>query len=74
MRTEVISIETDCLACYRRGHAVLSNRDSRDLDGGAFQTIKQLGLPWSNGRSVAVSLACGARRRVAGAEWDRNGR
>jgi len=30
-----------CLAYNRRGHDVLSNRDSRDLEGGAFQTIKQ---------------------------------
>jgi pimeloyl-ACP methyl ester carboxylesterase len=30
-----------CLSFNRRGHDVLSNRDSRDLEGGAFQTIAQ---------------------------------
>jgi len=30
-----------CLAYNRRGHDVLSNRDSRDLEGGAYQTIAQ---------------------------------
>ncbi len=30
-----------CLAYNRRGHDVLSNRDSRSLEGGAFQTISQ---------------------------------
>lgn len=30
-----------CLAFNRRGHDVLSNRDSRQLEGGAFQTIDQ---------------------------------
>ena len=31
----------DCLAYNRRGHDVLSNRDSRELEGGAYQTIEQ---------------------------------
>ena len=30
-----------CLAYNRRGHDVLSNRDSRDLEGGAYQTIAE---------------------------------
>ncbi len=30
-----------CLAYNRRGHDVLSTRDSRDLEGGAFQTTAQ---------------------------------
>lgn len=30
-----------CLAYNRRGHDVLSNRDSRDLEGGAYQTIDE---------------------------------
>lgn len=30
-----------CLAYNRRGHDVLSNRHSRDLEGGAFQTIAE---------------------------------
>lgn len=30
-----------CLAYNRRGHDVLSNRNSRDLEGGAFQTISE---------------------------------
>lgn len=30
-----------CLAYNRRGHDVLSNRASRDLEGGAYQTIAQ---------------------------------
>ena len=30
-----------CLAFNRRGHDVLSTRDSRDLEGGAFQTIDE---------------------------------
>ena len=31
----------NCLAYNRRGHDVLSNRDSRDLEGGAYQTIDE---------------------------------
>lgn len=30
-----------CLAYNRRGHDVLSNRDSRELEGGAYQTIAE---------------------------------
>jgi len=35
------SLGLACLAYNRRGHDVLSNRDSRDLEGGAYQTIEQ---------------------------------
>lgn len=31
-----------CLAYNRRGHDVLSNRDSRDLEGGAYQTATEM--------------------------------
>jgi pimeloyl-ACP methyl ester carboxylesterase len=31
-----------CLAYNRRGHDVLSNRDSRDLEGGAYQTAAEM--------------------------------
>lgn len=31
-----------CLAYNRRGHDVLSNRNSRELEGGAFQTIDEM--------------------------------
>lgn len=31
-----------CLAYNRRGHDVLSNRDSRDLEGGAYQTVDEM--------------------------------
>ena len=35
------SIGLACLAYNRRGHDVLANRDSRDLEGGAYQTIAE---------------------------------
>ncbi len=35
------SIGLACLAYNRRGHDVLSNRDSRDLEGGAYQTMAE---------------------------------
>lgn len=31
-----------CLAYNRRGHDVLSNRDSRELEGGAYQTVAEM--------------------------------
>ncbi len=35
------SVGLACLAYNRRGHDVLSNRDSRNLEGGAYQTIAE---------------------------------
>lgn len=35
------SLGLACLAYNRRGHDVLSNRHSRDLEGGAYQTISE---------------------------------
>lgn len=35
------SLGLACLAYNRRGHDVLANRDSRDLEGGAYQTIAE---------------------------------
>lgn len=54
-----------CLAYNRRGHDVLSNRDSRDLEGGAYQTIaeavedNELAQRWIEGRGLAVSALVG---------------
>jgi len=35
------SLGLACLAYNRRGHDVLANRDSRELEGGAYQTISE---------------------------------
>jgi len=38
---ELVQLGLACLAFNRRGHDVLSTRNSRDLEGGAFQTIDE---------------------------------
>lgn len=38
---ELVQMGLACLAFNRRGHDVLSTRNSRDLEGGAFQTIDE---------------------------------
>lgn len=43
-----------CLAYNRRGHDVLSNRDSRDLEGGAYQTIAEAVADNESARSWLV--------------------
>jgi len=54
-----------CLAYNRRGHDVLSNRDSRDLEGGAYQTIAQaiaddvLARRWILGRDLGPPILVG---------------
>lgn len=54
-----------CLAFNRRGHDVLSNRDSRDLEGGAFQTISEaiednrLAAAWMAERGFADPFVIG---------------
>ncbi|MDW3180108.1 MAG: alpha/beta fold hydrolase [Acidimicrobiia bacterium] len=54
-----------CLAYNRRGHDVLSNRDSRDLEGGAFQTISEaiednrLARAWLDERGFPPPVAIG---------------
>ncbi|MDH3499496.1 MAG: lysophospholipase [Acidimicrobiia bacterium] len=55
----------DCLAYNRRGHDVLSNRDSRRLEGGAYQTIAEaleddaLARQWLTARTGHVPVAIG---------------
>ena len=54
-----------CLAYNRRGHDVLSNRASRDLEGGAFQTIAEavednrLARQWIDDRDLPVPIVIG---------------
>ncbi|MGI9605678.1 MAG: alpha/beta hydrolase [Acidimicrobiales bacterium] len=54
-----------CLAYNRRGHDVLSNRDSRDLEGGAFQTIgeaiedNRLARLWMERRGLPTPFVVG---------------
>jgi pimeloyl-ACP methyl ester carboxylesterase len=54
-----------CLAYNRRGHDVLSNRDSRELEGGAFQTIAEaleddaLARSWLTDRAGSPPVAIG---------------
>lgn len=54
-----------CLAYNRRGHDVLSNRDSRRLEGGAYQTIAQavednrLARRWLDGRGLPAPFVVG---------------
>ncbi|MFP3913946.1 MAG: alpha/beta hydrolase [Actinomycetota bacterium] len=45
-----------CLAYNRRGHDVLSNRDSRRLEGGAYQTIAQASADNEYARSWLADL------------------
>ena len=54
-----------CLAYNRRGHDVLSNRDSRDLEGGAHQTIAEaiednrLARRWMDDRGLPAPVVIG---------------
>jgi pimeloyl-ACP methyl ester carboxylesterase len=54
-----------CLSYNRRGHDVLSNRDSRNLEGGAYQTISQaiednrLARRWLNDRGFPPPFVIG---------------
>jgi len=54
-----------CLAYNRRGHDVLSNRNSRDLEGGAYQTLAQaitdnrLARGWLNDRGFPPPFVVG---------------
>ncbi len=54
-----------CLAYNRRGHDVLSNRDSRDLEGGAYQTIAEaiednhLARRWLDDRGLPAPFVVG---------------
>ncbi len=54
-----------CLAYNRRGHDVLSNRDSRLLEGGAYQTIgeaiadNRYARSWLDGRGYPAPVAIG---------------
>lgn len=54
-----------CLAYNRRGHDVLSNRDSRDLEGGAYQTMSgaiednRLARRWMDDRGLPVPYVVG---------------
>lgn len=54
-----------CLAYNRRGHDVLSNRHSRNLEGGAYQTISeaisdnQLARDWMDGRHLPPPFVIG---------------
>jgi len=59
------SVGFACLAYNRRGHDVLSNRDSRDLEGGAYQTIAEaiednrLARRWMDERGLPVPFVVG---------------
>lgn len=59
------SLGLACLAYNRRGHDVLSNRHSRDLEGGAYQTIGQaiednhLARNWMNQRDLPPPFVIG---------------
>lgn len=54
-----------CLSYNRRGHDVLSNRDSRDLEGGAYQTIAEaiednrLARRWLDARGFPPAVVIG---------------
>ncbi|MFC2177026.1 alpha/beta hydrolase [Actinomycetota bacterium] len=54
-----------CLAYNRRGHDVASNRNSRQLEGGAFQTIAEaiednrLARRWLDGRGYPAPIVVG---------------
>jgi pimeloyl-ACP methyl ester carboxylesterase len=54
-----------CLAYNRRGHDVLSNRESRDLEGGAYQTIAEsiednrLARAWLDARGFPAPFVVG---------------
>jgi pimeloyl-ACP methyl ester carboxylesterase len=54
-----------CLAYNRRGHDVLSNRNSRDLEGGAYQTIAEaiednhLARRWIDERGLPAPFVVG---------------
>lgn len=54
-----------CLAYNRRGHDVLSTRDSRDLHGGAFQTLAQgiadnrIAAQWLAGQGFPAPIVIG---------------
>lgn len=54
-----------CLAYNRRGHDVLSNRESRDLEGGAYQTIAEaiednhLARRWIDERGLPAPFVMG---------------
>lgn len=54
-----------CLAYNRRGHDVLSNRNSRDLEGGAFQTIDEavedncVARTWLDERGFSAPIVIG---------------
>lgn len=54
-----------CLAYNRRGHDLLSNRDSRDLEGGAYQTIgeaiadNRIAREWLLARGLPPPLVIG---------------
>jgi pimeloyl-ACP methyl ester carboxylesterase len=54
-----------CLAYNRRGHDVLSNRDSRNLEGGAYQTLAEaieddvLAHRWIAGRGFGPPILVG---------------
>jgi pimeloyl-ACP methyl ester carboxylesterase len=54
-----------CLAYNRRGHDVLSNRDSREVEGGAFQTIAEsiddnrLARRWMDARGLPAPFVVG---------------
>ncbi len=54
-----------CLAYNRRGHDVLSNRDSRDLEGGAYQTMAEsiednrLARRWMDDRGLPAPFVIG---------------
>lgn len=59
------SIGLACLAYNRRGHDVLSNRDSRDLEGGAHQTMAEsiednrLARRWMDQRGLPIPFVIG---------------
>ena len=59
------SLGLACLAYNRRGHDVLSNRDSRDLEGGAYQTIAEaiednrLAREWLDARGFPAPFVVG---------------
>jgi pimeloyl-ACP methyl ester carboxylesterase len=54
-----------CLAYNRRGHDVLSNRNSRALEGGAYQTVAEMiddderARRWIEGRGFAAPILIG---------------
>lgn len=59
------SLGLACLAYNRRGHDVLSNRDSRELEGGAYQTMAEaiednrLARQWLDARGFPAPFVIG---------------